>query len=190
MIYGFVGQIRQGKTLSVMPELVNYYNKGKTIYSNIKLNIPFKPLTLQMLIDAVEDNKDIFEPDSIVFIDEIHIWLDSRCSVSKRNKIVTYFLLQTGKMGLDSDYGLILIYTTQWIDQIDKRLRHLTEILIECQKFEFEGLKLFNNHITEFRGRDIIEYDRQFIGTKELYNMYNTKEIVRIEKTKYDEVIE
>lgn len=185
MIYGFCGQIRQGKTLSAVREIMKYYHEGKTIYSNIRLSIPYKPLTIDMLIDAVENDKNIFDPDSICLIDEIHIWLDSRTSASKRNKIVTYFLLQTGKMGIESDFGLILIYTTQWTDQIDKRLRHLTEVLIECEKKEFDGYKIFINHVTMFKGTKLIQYSDCFFG-EEYYKFYDTKEIVRQEKSRYD----
>lgn len=187
MIYGYVGQIRQGKTLSAVREILKYYYKNhKTIYSNIMLSIPHKVLTIDMLIDAVETERDIFEPDSICFIDEIHIWLDSRMSASKRNKVVTYFLLQTGKMGIDSDFGLILIYTTQWIDQIDKRLRHTTEVLIECHKKKFDDKVIFRNDITKFEGYRMITWSEFFYG-EHYYPFYNTKQIVRAQKSKYDE---
>lgn len=188
MICGFVGQIRHGKTVSAVREsLKYYYNDGKTIYSNIWLSIPYKPLTIDMLLDVVEnDDKQIFDPDSVVLIDEIHIWLDSRMSASKRNKIVTYFLLQTGKMGIESDYGLILLYTTQWLDQIDKRLRHTTEVLIECEKKSFDGKKYFKLTYNKFEGFRIITWV-EFYDGEPYYPFFRTKEIVHLPKSRVDE---
>ena len=59
-------------------------------------------------IDIVEKELEI-EDNCVFFIDEIHIWLDSRISGSKRNRILSYFLLQSGKLGKNTDYGLIML---------------------------------------------------------------------------------
>jgi hypothetical protein len=139
VIIGYFGTVRQGKTLSAVKELYKFYLDGKTIYSNIKLNFPYKPITTDMLLNIVESDL-VLDDDSCMFIDEMHIWFDSRISSSKKSRIISYFLLQTGKMGKNTDFGLILLYTTQFRHQVDKRLRSLTDISIDCEKKEFQAV--------------------------------------------------
>lgn len=177
MITGYIGQVRQGKTLGAVRELYLLHRRGHIIYSNIHLKFPYKPLTLDMIIDVVEHDKRL-EDNAVIFIDEIHIWLDSRVSVSKRNRIVTYFLLQTGKMAKDTDYGMMLIYTTQYLDQIDKRLRHLTDIVIECNKYKYGERRVFVLIYNVFRGSKSFSEKEVFFGEK-YYELYDTREIVK-----------
>jgi hypothetical protein len=103
-------------------------NKGDTgiprlrIYSNTELNI-----------GVDEDEKNLVTPfdtefflahvldwelhDCLIILDEAYIYLDSRSSASKMNKLFTYFISQTRKRDVD------LYICTQHIDQVDKRLR-------------------------------------------------------------------
>lgn len=187
MIIVYVGNVRQGKTLGAVRELKKFYDSGYTIYSNTWLNFPFKTLTLDFLIDIVE--KEIDLPDkTLFFIDEIHIWLDSRVSASKRNRIVSYFLLQTGKLGINTDYGLILLATTQFTHLIDKRLKDLIDILSECEKINYKGKKIFRQTITYFKGKKTYQRERYFEGTKYLYSLYDTRAKIKVEHTKYDDL--
>ena len=140
MIIGYIGRMGSGKTLSMVRNAYRYYKAGYTIYSNINLKFPHKPYTLQELIDYANNNVTLKK--SVILIDEAHIFLDSRNSGSKRNRVISYFLLQTRKKGCH------LYYTTQRFHQIDKRLRDNSDVLIQCKtKTDKYGQKYTMNDI-------------------------------------------
>lgn len=179
MIIGYFGNVRQGKTLSAVRELYKLYLRGYKIYSNTHLNFPYKPLTLDYVLDIVENDLDI-EDNAVFFIDEIYIWADSRISGSKRNRIISYFLLQTGKLGKNTDFGLLLMFTSQYPDQIDKRLKHVMDIAVQCEKFIIKKVvKVFVQKTTCFRGEKSFQYVSKFFGTRELYKLYDTRKKIR-----------
>jgi ATPase family associated with various cellular activities (AAA) len=184
VIVGFYGNVRQGKTYSAVLELFILWIKGYTIYSNTWLAFPFKKLTLDNLFDIIEEDLNI-EDNAVFFIDEIPIWLDSRCSSSKRNRIISYFLAQTGKLGNDTDYGLILIFTAQYPDMIDKRLKHFTDKGVICEKFDMNGIKHFLQNIHIFRGNKSYSYRNIIRGHPLLYSLYDTRKKIRYEVDRY-----
>jgi hypothetical protein len=186
MIIGYYGNVRQGKTYGAVLELFTLYLKGYTIYSNTWLAFPFKKLTLDFLLDIVEKDLDL-EDKCVFFIDEVPIWLDSRCSSTKRNRVVSYFLAQTGKLSNDTDYGLILYFTAQYPDMVDKRLRHFTDKGIECEKFISENNKYFVQSITVFRGTKSYEYKKLIKGNSLLFNLYDTRKKIKYEKDRYQD---
>ena len=186
MIIGYFGNVRQGKTLSAIRELYKLYLKGYKIYSNTWLAFPFKPLTLDYVLDIVEKDLDV-EDNSVFFIDEIYIWADSRISGTKRNRIISYFLLQTGKLGANTDYGLILLFTSQYPDQIDKRLRHVIDIATECEKIEFKGDKYFIQKVNVFKGNKSFTMVKVFKGITALYKLYDTRKKIKYERDRYEE---
>lgn len=186
MIIGYIGTVRQGKTFSAVQELKKFYDRGYKIYSNTWLSFPHETLTIDYILDIIEQDLDI--PDkSIFFIDEFHIWFDSRISGSKRNRMISYFLLQTGKMGESSDYGLILFFTTQFLHQIDKRLRSLIDICVECEKHEFHDNKYFRQLRYYNKGSKSFTSLRVVKGTKEKYSLYDTRKKIKYEKDRYKE---
>lgn len=186
MIIGYYGNVRQGKTYGAVIELFQLWLAGYTIYSNTWLAFPFKPLTLDFLLDIVEKDLDI-EDNSVFFIDEISIWLDSRSSMSKRNKIASYMLQQSGKLGNNTDYGLIILFTAQYPDMVDKRLRHFTDKGIESEKFEINSEKYFMQTVTVFRGKKSYSYKRIIKGNPKLYALYDTRKKIRYEKDRYNQ---
>ena len=126
--------------------LEDLYN-GKKIYTNIKLkNIPdkFKDKIIYMTKDTLNN---IFEKiktgdwdmtNSTVFIQEAHNYMDARNSASHKNKILSYWILQsrhTGKGSCD------IIYDTQSLSQVDIRLRRNTDVVIHPHITAWEGDK-------------------------------------------------
>ena len=183
MIIGYVGNIGSGKTLSAVIELYKLYLDGMKIYSNIHLNFPYYPLTLDILLSYVETKKNL--DGSVIFIDEVHMWVDSRNSANKRNRILSYVWLQSRKRHCN------YFFTTQYEDQIDKRLRRVTEILVECNKLrysEVESEYVFLNTINIKKNRNIIQKKRFFYGD-EWFNLYDTNEVVKIEEKSVEEQI-
>ena len=113
--------------------------------------------------------------------------MDSRISGSKRNRIASYFMLQTGKLGKNTDYGLILLFTCQYPDQIDKRLRHVMDIGVDCEKYIFKETKYFVQTKYVYKGTKSFSSKNYFIGNTRLYNLYDTRKRIIVEKDKYNE---
>lgn len=124
MIIGFFGTVGSGKTLSAVHEAYGYHKRGFTVYSNIHLSFPHIKLT-RIVFESLMRGEEL--NDAIVLLDEIHIWLDSRSSMTKKNKIATYFILQTRKRNVR------LLYTSQHTHQVEKRLRDTTDIFVLCE---------------------------------------------------------
>jgi hypothetical protein len=176
---GFFGDPRQGKTLSMVAEVARILRReNRTVYSNIRLNFPYVPLTPQNLIDAV-DGKFKFDLDSILVLDEIYLnLLESRRSMSGDNVVVTWFLMQTGKMGSrpDSD-GCLLLYTAQYPELVDSRLWMVTSIKIFTRKFNFRGHP-FILQIGYHRRIFGLQKSVRVIDPTRFYDLYDTRERV------------
>jgi len=171
MIIGYIGIRGRGKTLSCVREAYEHYKNGYTIYSNVKLDDKkFKTwhtITGDMLIDWVQGEKQFKK--AFFILDEIHVYLDSRMGMSKRNVIISYFVLQTRKR--DVRIG----YTTQFLDQVDKRIRQPTEVYIECQNYNNED-KIYQRNTVFHK-----ETGRQWIDSfeaNEFFGYYDTNEII------------
>ena len=162
-----------GKTLSMVKYAYEYYQKGYKIYSNIKLNFPYTEYSFQDLIDYANDDKTFY--NSVILCDEMHITLDSRNSGSKRNRVITYFLLQTRKKDVK------LFYTTQCFHQVDKRLRSNTDyVIMNNTRKTIKGTTYTMNLIVQ-----TTELGRQLKKTviyrsQPYYKLYNTYEVVKM----------
>lgn len=171
MIAGFCGSIGSGKTLSMVRQAYKMFLEGKTIYSNIHLNFPHTRYKVEDLQAWATDNKGI--TNLVLLIDEAHIYLDSRTSISKRNKIITYLLLQTRKISCD------VYFTTQFFDQVDKRLRNLTDHIIECfTKERTSGM--FTLNIVYTRKNQGYSKKEFVFYSNDIFKLYDTNEIVGV----------
>lgn len=133
MIIGVIGKRGEGKTLSCVKDIVKAVRAGRTVYTNFNINKKEFTESQQQNINILDysffrNYKDFQLNNCLVCIDEIYVYIDSRASMSKRNKIMSYFFNQTRKRDVD------LYYTTQFIHQIDKRLRSNTEVFIFPEK--------------------------------------------------------
>jgi hypothetical protein len=133
MLYLFVGDIRNGKTISLAVEAKKFYDAGYTVYSNTPFSFPYTELTREMIVKW-EKQKIDFPKQAIAVIDEIHAWFDSRNSMSSNNKTFSYFMTQLGKFTGDKQRGLTVLATTQYFSQLDIRGRRITYEIIECIK--------------------------------------------------------
>lgn len=174
MIAGFIGDIGGGKTASMIRDVYIKYLQGRKIYSNIKLNFDYEPITIEDLIAMSEGKIDINE--AVIVLDELHIYMDSRTSASKRNRIISYFGLQTRKMDVD------LYYTTQYINQVDLRIRNLTNCLVECYTTDspYEKDVKYTLNIINYRKINKVVTKKSIFKTNNVYSLYDTKEVVRI----------
>lgn len=129
IIIGFVGEMRSGKTLMMSYFLAQDYRLMKKdgrkplIFANYKLSFPCTVISPKSMSDAAVDKEnDIFKECSIG-IDEMHVFMDSRTSGAKRNRLIGLFCSQSGKQ------KNTLYWTSQFLRQVDVRLRMNTSIL-------------------------------------------------------------
>ena len=171
MIIGYFGTRGKGKTLSLIREAYNHYLDGYKIYTNIKLNKKYfksyEILSLKDIIDFVQNEKQFHK--AFFILDEIHVYIDSRASASKKNVIISYFALQTRKRNVR------LGYTTQFVHQVDKRLRDLTEVEVICENVMTSEGRIQVNFVRDI-GRGIIINDKYIAS--DFFDYYDTNEIV------------
>lgn len=120
-IYGWKGS---GKTTALtLFLLIESIQKIRSrIFCNYKLEFPFHWLNGLDMID-LEKSLD----DSVIGIDELHEYADSRNAGTLQNKRIADFFLQSRHFHCD------IIYTTQYKDAIDKRIRRITDIDVVCE---------------------------------------------------------
>lgn len=137
-----------------------------TIATNYKLNkIDFRYVSTHDLFDIKSQLKD-----TILGIDEFHIFLDSRAFMKPSNQQLTHFILQTRHLGVN------LYFTTQDISQVDIRLRKQLDFLAYCTPTYYEGY--FKVKILDYR--DVLNVrSNDFIYNGSLYyDLYDTREII------------
>jgi len=169
MIIGFIGNMGGGKTLSMVRHAYEKYLNGFTVYSNIKLEFPHEKLDLQLILDYAKEERQF--PRSVFIIDEAHIYLEARRSASKRNLIISYFILQTRKK------DILLLYTTQNFGQVEKRLRDQTDIIVSCfTKHTKKGTFTLNK--IQARKMEGVVQRKSVFKSSDYYNLYDTNEVV------------
>jgi len=172
MISIFVGGMGSGKTLSMIRQAYEYHLQGYKVLSNMRLNFPHKLITSADIQNFAKEKKALY--DTVILIDEIHIFLDSRRSASKKNLIGSYFITQTRKQKVK------LIGTTQHRHQIDRRVRDNCDLFIDCEKMDLpvktvkgDHVLLITNHINSRT-----QYSKiRFVGNK-YFSLYDTEEII------------
>jgi hypothetical protein len=113
-VRGIVGDIGCGKTLLMTYLGYVCYKGGYTIYANYDLNFPYIP------IDKIRDLDELSTKQNLILLDEAWITADSRKSSTYTNIMLSRSVLQSRKNKAD------LIYTTQFVNQIDIRIRQIT----------------------------------------------------------------
>jgi hypothetical protein len=171
VIIGFFGEMGSGKTLSMIRQAVEYYKNGYKIYANIHLkNVKYDNYTLKDLINYAIEGGEFSK--CVFLLDEAHIFIDSRTSAMKKNRIISYFLLQTRKS------NVTLLYTSQYPHQIDKRLRSVTSIIVECQSKIYNKRHIILNSCMKMKSNGT-SIDKKIVYDAETYyKYYDTREIV------------
>jgi hypothetical protein len=171
MIIGYVGDMGSGKTLSMVKMAYSLYSKGYTIFSNFRLNFPFQYFSLDEILGYAENDTNFI--NTVFLVDEAHIFMDSRASMTKRNLILSYFILQTRKK------NVWLFFTTQYYHQIDKRLRASSNAIVECSsKVLDNGSMYVLNVFNIMKSNKIVTKNFAFYGNK-YFDLFNTNEIIR-----------
>lgn len=174
----YFGKTGSGKTLhTTIDALVDMLN-GREIYSNMTFyHIPYTKIDLIDMVDAVIDNKNDFTDNSpkTLILDEIQTLMDSRRSASRSNIDFSLFISQCRKRGFN------VIYTSQYLNGADIRLRQLTDKLVWCMPVYKSGDELKGFKYIKFdvmTGKYKIQFIREPLA-KVFYKFYNTYEVIR-----------
>lgn len=176
------GKQGSGKTLFCASLLRDYHSQGKTVYSNIHLNFPYKKINYADIINCRLEN-------AVVYLDEIQLILPARQAMKSSSvQICDSFLSMSSKK------DLIVIGTTQFPAKVDIRFRTEADYNILCEKFVFENNKWVKTSKDAKQLKDapvIIDvsieqvYDGQINHVRLLanlfYDLYDRYEIVNIE---------
>ena len=198
MIIGIIGGMGSGKTL-VMTKLLNDEHKEKKlIYTNYDLNFPHKIISQDDILNYSDSKTELFR--CAIGLDEIYLYIDSRQSGTKRNRIYSYFMLQTNKRDVN------LYYTAQNWHTVEKRFRDNTSCIysvvpmIKKSDGELAPRIDFSNRLVPKRLHDsfyigVTKIMRVSVGVNqqvftkkyllkasEIFDMYDTKQIIHIEK--------
>lgn len=173
MIIGIIGGMGTGKTLTMTYYLYKDYLNKRKIFANYMLNFKFEKLNKTFFQNYAESKFNLIK--SSIGLDELHVFLDSRSAMAKKNKMMTKFITQSRKRDVD------LYYTTQDISfetfhrsgQVDLRLRKLTDMLILCNYKKIKNKHYVINTIL-FNGRRT----KKVINATEILSKYNTYEII------------
>lgn len=171
VVVGLYGWKGSGKTtaLTLFAFLESIEGCRKNLFSNYKLEFTFKWLNGTDMID-LSSKLD----DSAVFIDELHEYADSRNSGTLQNKRVSDFFLQSRHTRSN------VYYTTQYKDQIDKRIRRITDIDIVCENLFMDSdhdgdddmfrLTITDRRRPEMQPRQLVFY------AKPVFDLYDSTE--------------
>lgn len=176
MIIGIVGDRGSGKTL-FQTYLANCdFKGGREIYANYHLKFAYKLLNLKDLLTKIQNKEQL--KNCTLLIDEIHIFFESRRSGSKKNLAGSYLATQSRKRSLD------ILYTTQYLGQVEKRIRDNTDYLVRSFKideefFKYDIYKKVDSFTLETGDYDLIKtLYLQGENSKKIYDMYDTEEII------------
>jgi len=135
-IYGIEGGIGSGKTITLVKWSMTALKKGRSVITNIKLKnlTPSQEKKVRYIdkdfvinmFDNVKKGR-VNLKNTTIYLQEIHNYMDSRTSISKKNRMLSYWILQsrhTGKGTCD------ICYDTQDFGQIDLRLRNQTDFFV------------------------------------------------------------
>lgn len=166
VLMAVVGELGAGKTLTLTYlALRQWLQKGRRIYANYTFyGVPY------FRVDSVQDIDEM--SNGFAAMDEFWLWIDSRASVSLKNRLIGNILLKSRKR------GLTIAYTTQSFDQIDKRIRKVTDFIA------YPILAVGNTHckVVIFRGpkpspTGII--DKLYFRPEVVYQAYNSNEEIK-----------
>lgn len=187
MIILMLGSQGSGKTLFLTKKGYEAYKAGRTVYTNYEVGYPHKILEFEDLMECKLNN-------AIVLLDEAHLWgLDAREAMSKKNRsLVKQFIVQVRKQGVD------LIVATQFIRQIDVRVRDNAEFYGFVRKYVYDSVNknVFEAVQSQKYGSDVpiiieVEFYKVEDGktaryrflANDVYDLYDTHEVIRMVET-------
>lgn len=121
------GNVGSGKSLFCAWVSALYGCMGRQVYSNLHLHFPYTKLDFSDLIDLESGEISAEIQDAVMIVDEAYLWIESRASSSKKNRLLSYLLLQSRKRNLD------IFLVAHSMHQLDRRVRENCDVLYTCR---------------------------------------------------------
>jgi len=176
MLIGIEGGLGTGKTIMLLRYLLKDYNNKHDVYANFGIkHIKYNNLNLQELLKYEKEQLNLF--NATIGIDEITVMVDCRTSMSRRNRIFSYFILQSRKRNVN------VYYTSQDLSMLDKRLVAHTHIVVICEMSYNRLNEVIPNYryytIVDMRNRNKTSIHRFHLNISKYYSFYDTDEIIQ-----------
>lgn len=179
-MHGFylaIGRQGSGKTAFITKLLVDNYSSDRKVYSNYSLfGIDYEKITFDNnrnknaidILKVISENPDYFN-NSIMLLDEIHIYFDSRDFMKQNNRIIQNFFSQLRKR------NILLLATTQYILHLDIRIRRQALAV-----FQMTNLKdgIFRVEVHEIDGYYTNFIRSELVNLNDYFKYYNTNELI------------
>ena len=181
--YLAIGKQGTGKTVMITKLLVDELEKNdnRKIYSNYTLydinyipivrmknpNKTYKKNTLSFLQELIKD-ADQFN-NSIILIDEIHLYFDSLDFMKKHNRLAQTFFSQLRKR------NTLLLGTSQYIMNVDIRLRRQCKNVFDMANIYKDLFEVVTCEIDGYFQNEISRYN---IRLNDYFKYYDTNEII------------
>lgn len=174
--YLSIGKQGSGKTLFTVKLLYSELD-NRRVFSNFKLyEMEYEPITFDNelepdktdILEALEKDPHYFD-NSIMLIDEMHIYFDSLDFMRSNSRKMQKFFSQLRKR------NILLLGTTQYLMNLDVRIRRQCMNVFDM-KHIFKGL--FEVTTCEIDGYFSHEVSKYRIDLSEYFNKYDTNELV------------
>ena len=178
-MFGFylaIGRQGSGKTAFITKLLVDNYSPDKKVYSNYTLfGIDHEKITFNRknknsidILEVIKENPDYFN-NSIMLLDEIHIYFDSRDFMRQNNRIIQNFFSQLRKR------KILMLATTQYILHLDVRIRRQALAV-----FQMANLKdgIFRVDVHEIDGYFTRFVRSELVNLNNYFMYYDTNELI------------
>jgi len=167
----YTGEPGSGKTYLMTKFILSKLEDGQAIFANYSIhwNKPnFKKFTNFEFFKTLKKGH--------VLIDEIHIYLDARKWYDLPDWVKK-------KLNQHRHDGLEIYGTCQWFGQVDKAVRELTTMIVDCERVNFFRLKLIKTTIYKRKKMGLTSKfrpvkKRLHLISPKIYNRYNTMEII------------
>jgi hypothetical protein len=169
-LYIAIGQQGSGKTVMITKLAVDDFAETKRpIYSNYTIyELPYQRITLESLLDILDDDPNRLN-NSIILLDEIHIYLDSLDFMRKNNRRLQVFFSQLRKR------NILVLATTQYIMNVDVRVRRQCMNVFEMNHIYKNLFEVVTHAIDGYFTKEISKYT---ILLDSYYKYYDTNELV------------
>jgi hypothetical protein len=179
-MHGFyiaIGQQGSGKTLLITKLCADNYDKDRKVFSNYALlKLPYQKITFDKsknpksisILDQLDTDPNFFN-NSIMLLDEIHLYLDSLDFMRKNNRRLQTFFSQLRKR------NILLLATTQYIMNVDIRIRRQCMNVFEMNHIYKDLFKVTTHKIDGYFTEEVSSYN---IVLSDYYDHYDTNEII------------
>ena len=179
-MHGFylaIGRQGSGKTAFITKLLVDNYSSDKKVYSNYSLfDIDYEKITFDNkrnknaidILNVIKDNPNYFN-NSIMLLDEIHLYFDSRDFMKHNNRIIQNFFSQLRKR------NILLLATTQYILHLDIRIRRQALAVFQMTNLR-DGI--FQVDVHEIDGYFTRFIRSELVNLNDYFKYYDTNELI------------